>query len=863
MAQMVDEAGNIWEVDAQGNPVRFVSGRSIGPDPVKVRQEQRAEDANNRANNAADRAASAAERANANTATQNALSQNRLQMELAAKGLMLGPNGQIVARPGGPVGGKAPVDPARIGKLNSLIDQINRTQELYSQGPGTTSGVAGLVDYLPTDENVAFDTSGAQLSEKGLSAFRIPGSGTMTDRDAAMFERANMPTASTRDVGIEEQLRGIRSRVDEELSALGLPAANWAGLPQDVSQQTAGQDATPMMAAGNNQQGRDTTRALPNSGGPNFGSSDSNASGFVPYGATMRRENNPEWKGVNEAVKGMIVAGQSPDQIKAYLTQRGISTDALTGVNQAMDYYRRTRKKDFRVNVDDIEVPMSGFEQARNNAPQTNLGTAAATFTNAMGFGVPQALAGDQLQYLRDQNPVAAFAGDVGGIVGATSAIGRTGAQVAGRYAPGLLTSTNRIARATRAVGPDAVYGSIYGGVTEGDPLKGAATATLGSAGGQLIGKGLQKGFQGVTDPAVQYLTQRNIPLTIGQTLGNRGVAGRMVNKMESVPILGDMLARNRMDGLKAFEREAINDVIAPLGGRVTTGGADGLKTAQDAVSQAYTDALSGVVVRPDAQFLADSGAALNAGRAVPKFGEDFNFMVNKEVDPLISAPQLDGRQIQSALQSTGRIRSNFASNPDAMAGYAADAAGDLGDSISGMVSRQAPDVMPAYNRANQAFRGLVPFENARISGLNQEAITPAQLARATTSNTKNFGGRGAAARGDNLTDLMRYGQEVLPPTIPNSGTADRNAGILSMLLPAAVGGGAITLDQFTAAPSYVTAPLMALAALSTKTGQKAAQAALTKRPAAVRKAGGMFGGRKAKKGLAGAVTAPMLIGSE
>jgi len=81
---------------------------------------------------------------------------------------------------------------------------------------------------------------------------------------------------------------------------------------------------------------------------------------------------------------------------------------------------------------------------------------------------------------------------------------------------------------------------------------------------------------------------------------------------------------------------------------------------------------------------------------------------------------------------------------------------------------------MPAYNDAKGAFSRLAPFEKARIGAINQEAITPAQLSRAVTTNTGKFGGRAAAARGDNLTDLMRYGQEVLPSTVPNSGTADR-----------------------------------------------------------------------------------------
>lgn len=448
------------------------------------------------------------------------------------------------------------------------------------------------------------------------------------------------------------------------------------------------------LAAGKNppaagSQGPDRSAPLPT--GPSFGGPQGDPSGFVPYGSTTRRMDNPQWAGVNEAVKGMIIAGQSPDAIRAYLGQRGINTN-VEGLNQAADYFRKTGKRDFRVNVDDIEVPMSGFEQFRNNAPQTAVGAGLTTAANAASFGIPQALAPEQMQYIRDQSPVASFVGDVAGIVGATSGIGAVGNSLARSLAPRALTGGGRLGSAARAVAPDAAYGAAYGGITEGDPLTGAATAAAGSGAGQLVGKGLQKTFQGVSDPAVQYLTDRGIPLTIGQTLGNRGIVGRMANKLESVPVLGDMLARNRMDGLKAFEREALNDVVSPIGGRVTTGGTEGLEQAQGAVSQAYGDALSGVNVRPDAQFISDAQAAMQAGAAVPKFGEDFTYMMNKEVGPVFGQTgQLSGPQLQSALQSLGKMRSGFAKNPDAMAGYAADATSQMDDALTGLVSRQSP----------------------------------------------------------------------------------------------------------------------------------------------------------------------------
>jgi len=740
---------------------------------------------------------------------------------------------------------------AKIAAARQLRAQLQSVEKLFQT---QQEGQRSIWEYAPSEQNKIFDKAVQGLMPLARQAFRVPGSGADTDKEAQYIEGL-MPDRYAFDGTNRQAIDQLYSMLDAVEQEYGPIAGD---PPRDEQQGAAFPEVS---QSGNPPQGRDTTPALMsggNGGGPGFGNPAPDPSGFVPYGSQTRRENNPQWKGVNEAVKGMIVAGQTPDQISAYLQERGISTDALTGVGQAIDYYRRTGKKDFRVNVDDIEVPMSSFEQFRNNAPQTRIGTAAATALNAGGFGVPQALAGDQLQYLRDQNPGSAFAGDVAGIIGATSALGKVGSGVAGRVAPQLLTGGGKVGSAARAIAPDAAYGAIYGGVTESDPLTGAATATLGSAGGQLIGKGLQKTFTGVTDPAVQYLTGRGIPLTIGQTLGNRGIMGRTMNKLESVPVLGDMLARNRMDGLQAFEREALNDVVSPVGGSVTTGGAEGLQQAQGAVSQAYGDALSGVNVSPDAQFINEAQTAMQAGASVPKFGEDFTYMMNREVGPVFGqGGRLSGPQLQSALQSLGKMRSGFSKNPDAMASYAADATAQMDDALTGLVSRQSPDTMPAYNAAKGAFQRLAPFENARVTAINQEAITPAQLARAITSNTKNYGGRGAAARGDNLTDLIRYGQEVLPPTVPNSGTFDR--GLAAAVLPAALGGTAYGADQYLNNPA-LAGTIATLAALSTKTGQKAAQKALTKRPKALKRVGGLFGRREAQKGLAGMVTAPLLI---
>lgn len=88
-------------------------------------------------------------------------------------------------------------------------------------------------------------------------------------------------------------------------------------------------------------------------------------------------------------------------------------------------------------------------------------------------------------------------------------------------------------------------------------------------------------------------------------------------------------------------------------------------------------------------------------------------------------------------------------------------------------------------------------------------------------ANTKKFGGKKSAARGDMpFADLHQYGKDVLPSKVPNSGTADR--GLMSYALPVALGGSAAGLETFTDAPASVPIPLATLAALSSRRGSAA-----------------------------------------
>lgn len=488
-------------------------------------------------------------------------------------------------------------------------------------------------------------------------------------------------------------------------------------------------------------------------------------------------------------------------------------------------------------------------------AADTDVGNFVMHGANAATAGIPGYLAGDQgaavLDASRQSRPLSSLGGDITGSIAAMAGI-NAGAGALGR-AGSLLTRGG-------GIGGDVAYGATRGGLENGPmgALTGAAAAGIGNRVGSSIANTAGRVTRGVSDPAVNYLSERGIPLTLGQLLGNRGMTGKVLNRLESAPVIGDMMAARRLESMEGFNREAMRQAIEPVGGNVTTAGREGLDQAYGAVDQGYADALSGQQFSGnEPQFINDMGAAIQRGQAVPKLGEDFAYIMREDVAPMFDANGvLTGDRLQAALQGLRKARSGFAGQP--MGQYAGDALTDAERAITGMVGRQAPDVMPRLSAANKAYGNVSTIGDAVNTAVNQGGIfTPAQLGRAAVNNTKKFGGKRAAATGNvPFRELQEAGQEVLPSTVPDSGTAGRAA---SMLLPAALGGSAVGGEALNAPPT-VTVPLAVLAALSSKTGARAAQKALTGRGDTAKKIGNALIRQKRRAGLFGAATAGAMV---
>lgn len=834
MPQARDEAGNIWEVDAQGNPIRLVQaapqqGRVFADPGAQADLQQGSAQASNAATDAQINAATAAAQiAEARASAQQIQLENqRLQRELESGGVSADRRAELQDR---------------ISRLNQLVAQIDRVQQLFDQGPGSTSGIWGVQDYLPTDANARFDAAGAALSQQGLAAFRVPGTGTVSDRDAMMFDRANLPTASTRDSAVDEQLRGLRSRVDEEMRTLGLTPPNWRETtvdrfredrPNAMTQTNVISGDTPMQSGGNT-----TSTPIP-----------------------------PQMQQEYQAWVLQNAATMTPESYTAF--RRGL--DSRYGFESG-DYTGEAERiingvkngGTLNLTIPPVERDMTALEGFRNSVADNPLGAGAIGFANMGSFGGVQALAGDQYGALGEIRPMSLAIGEMLGTLAPSAAIGKLGGAATGAIAPRLLGG-GTLANMGRGAAADATYGAIYGGVTGDNPLASAAEAGVGSLIGQGVGRTLAGAGRGVvTSAPVQAMRNAEIPLTVGQTIG--GLVDRAEQRAMSIPFVGDMLRNRRIEGLQAFNQAAFREAGAPINFSPTAIGQEGLDQMGQAVSDAYTNATNGVTVPFDNQFATDFTNVTRRASGLPadarrRLGQ----VLDVRVAPVTDTGQMTGYDYQQALRG---LRSARNSPPQQFAGFEdiyKDRISDVEAALTNQMMRGGGDSvvqgLTAANAANRNLRTLEDAANRNLGGSNTDTpqvFLPNQLQRAGLRTQQNFPGARPFA------DLADNAQQVLPNTIPNSGTTDRVMQafpLVSLAGGAGLGFAAGGDAQSTATGAMTPAALMALlAAASSRTGQRAIGAALTQRNPTVRQFSDMM---LRRSGLFGSAAVPLALSSE
>lgn len=720
--------------------------------------------------------------------------------------------------------------------INAIANQVARVEAALEKaekdgfvGPiwGRVPG-SGSLDA----ESSVLDKSIAQLAPLIRQLTRTPGEGAMSDYESRLAAMA-LPARSDNPAALRESLAGIRDLLtqtqagySEMLETAGAPDEQQA--ERELDKAAAFVDSSPPDLPPANEAG-------------------GNAPLAPASGSGLRDLARPD---INSMVQSMMAAGAGLATINSALKAKGASPIPMAEFARAKDWMAKNPGQAYPVDAKETRA-LTMLERFAGSP----LGAGVASYANAATAGTAAALAGDRgkgaLEAMERLNPGAALTGNLlGGITGAGAAEAMLGAKLAGtavaKFAP-------RFA--------DATYGALYGfnEADDGDGASGAATGALAGVLGGVVGekaiKGVGRAMTGVTDPAVQYLRARGVPMTAGQVLG--GFAKSIEDKATSTPLIGDMIVKRRTEGLEGFDRAAMAQASSPIGFTPQNIGKEGVDEMLDAVGDSYDNATAGARVPLDDVYAQDFTDVAALGGSLPDdLRARLGLALNNRVNPINDAGEMTGETYQQAMRGLKSYKGE-ATKPGFEQDYR-DALSAAQNALTGQMVRGGGEgVVSGLRSADEAYRGIKTVQDAamRADGANY-LFTPSQLQDALKVTNRKFPGETP------LSEMADMGQQVLPSRIPDSGTAGRAA---QLLVPGAIGGaagGGYAAGDIGGAGAGGLGLTLALLAGGSRTGQRALTAALLDRPEALTRAGKLladlakFGG-----GVGAGVSTPLLVG--
>lgn len=743
----------------------------------------------------------------------------------APSGYRYNAQGSLEPIPGGPAersreGGAIPVSAAQVaresvGQFSSLSRSLDTFKDDFAGNTltggleNTTEALIGIgtpgqsewwADFKATDNLIRNSLFGASLTQGEKAAYEET---TISPRMTPEKIRANLARRQqiVRNVLEREKefylANGYKPEaVDALFSVLRSPAATAQGQAREEEPPAFGAaGGQPPAPPTDTPQGPDLRAGA----GLDFGQSRESAG--IAQG-DFRREDNPVLQGVRDEYARRLAGGESAEQIIRWARSAGISPTAFRSIQEQVKFRDANPgvpvEQYDTTQLDDRFVDLGVAEQALN--------AVAGSTPGAFALGVGEGLTGNYLDEavgllggnaerfrlgqnaVAQQSPVANLLGNITGGVGTT-----VGGEVA-------LGAAGVRAGLPRALAVDAAYGGLAGSgaATEGNRVaggfQGALAAGAGSLAGNRVGNALARVARGSASPEVNALRGAGVTdLTLGQTVGDGGIVGRSIkgveDRLSGLPVVGDLVNTRRTAGLRQFNQAAFKKALEPIGGTVGNKvGQEAIEDAQAQVSQAFTTALAGKGAAPDPVFARDLSAAVNGVRSIKRVGDEVSDEIGEIMKPYANDPLLSGEALDDISRNLRTLKANYVASRDPLATRVGKQIDRVERAIFDLFDRQASGTIDEYRKARAAYRRLSTLEDAVLKAQNQtdNVFTPAQLGRADTSNTRRFGGKRAAARGDTpLNELQQAGQAVLPNRVPDSGTAGR------VLIPlAAVGAG-------------------------------------------------------------------------
>jgi hypothetical protein len=330
-----------------------------------------------------------------------------------------------------------------------------------------------------------------------------------------------------------------------------------------------------------------------------------------------------------------------------------------------------------------------------------------------------------------------------------------------------------------------------------------ALGATLGGAIPALT-SGIARIVKPQTNQKVIDLLKQGVTPTPGQILG--GTAQRMEEKLQSVPILGDVITSAKNKSLEEFNKTALNRAVSPIGESVDDVGRAGIQQVKQKLGNAYDKLLPKIGFTPDQQFTTEFANIQQMAKGLGAQEQNkFNAIISDVMSKASPNGSMDGATFKIVESKLSKEASKFAGSSDAYQKELGDALNETLRVMRGTLPRVNPDYAKELQGINQGYANYTRLRQAASStatGAREGVFTPAQLAQAIRAQDKSAG-KGASATGQALMqDLAEQGTNVLGSKVPDSGSIGRLltiggagvAGATGTIFPTLAGMGAAAL---------------------------------------------------------------------
>ena len=351
------------------------------------------------------------------------------------------------------------------------------------------------------------------------------------------------------------------------------------------------------------------------------------------------------------------------------------------------------------------------------------------------------------------------------------------------------------------------------------DQIKtGALLTGIFSSAGNSVSKVVKPQIQ----DGAQTLLDEGIRLTPGQLKG--GVIQSVEDKLTSIPLLGDAIKNAKVRSYEDFNRAVANRALSPIDQKLPDNipvGRDMVDYVGTTLGNRYDEILPKMKAFYDNNLSSDIARISSKAKLLPKDQQQALKSLVRQNFENRSSNEITGNEFKEITSQLGSESSGLKADPNHYNRKLGSIVSELKDAVLNSAKRHSdPTLVEQLSKTDKGYANFVRLQKAAGSlGAKDGVISPAQLQNAVKTSEKSVRS-GKFAKGQNLMqDLSDPALNILPSTVPDSGTAGRAAlGLLAT-------GGAGFVNPVAAAGA------LGATSLYTKPGVAVLQKVLADRP--------------------------------